>query len=202
MPKETRSKMTEDDRIRGKVAAILTLSELVINRGSADGVQIGMQFAVLNSQGIDVKDPDTGEVLGSTEIVKTVVKIVRYRRRAPVSRPDVPHDSREAGALDSFAMGALTGMTGTPDRVETLETSQATLKQELSQEDSFVKIGDPVVQAKEMSTRRPNLRWPGDCGQVEERRSRGTGHQPGGLRPGGHPARGERPLLANLVEWD
>ena len=67
--------MTDSDRIQGKVAAILTLREPIINRGSADGVQIGMRFAVLNSQGVDVKDPDTGELLGSTEIVKTVVRL-------------------------------------------------------------------------------------------------------------------------------
>src|SRR5438105_2674319 len=71
--------MTVDrsDRITGKVAGLLTKRELVINRGSGDGVEVGMRFAVLNRHGIDVRDPDTGEILGSTELVKTVVKIVR-----------------------------------------------------------------------------------------------------------------------------
>jgi hypothetical protein len=137
-----------DDRIQGKVAAILTLSELVINRGSADGVLVGMQFAVLNSQGINVRDPDTGELLGSTELVKTVVKIVRIDgEHLSVGRTFRTIPGRR-GALDAFSIAAMTGVTGTPDRVETLATSQATLKEELSPEDSYVKIGDPVIEAK------------------------------------------------------
>jgi hypothetical protein len=140
--------MPDDDRIRGKVAAILTLRELIINRGSADGVQIGMRFAVLNAHGIDVKDPDTGDLLGSTEMVKTVVKIVRIDgEHLSVGRTFRTIPGRP-GALDAFGLAAFAGMAGTPDRRETLDTAQATLKQELSQEDSYIKIGDPVVQAK------------------------------------------------------
>src|SRR5262245_12200727 len=71
--------MSEDarGRIRGKVAAILSKRELILNVGSDDGVEIGMKFVILNSQGIDVSDPDTGKVLGTVEVPKTVVKVVR-----------------------------------------------------------------------------------------------------------------------------
>ncbi len=131
-----------EDRLMGKVAGILTRRELLINRGSADGVEVGMRFAVLNSQGIDVRDPDTGEILGSTEVVKTVVKVVRI---------DGPHLSvgrtfrqtpGRAGAL-----AALANVYGTPARVETLDIQEgSTLKEELDPDDSYVKVGDPVVQ--------------------------------------------------------
>ena len=138
--------MNDKSRIRGKVAAILTLRELIINRGSADGVEVGMRFAVLNRQGIDVKDPDTGELLGSTEIVKTVIKVVRIAgEHLSVGRTFRTIPGRP-GAFD--AIGIAASFAGTPERVETLSTSEATLKQELSPEESYIKIGDPVVQTK------------------------------------------------------
>lgn len=68
---------TDDGRIRGKVAAILSARELILNVGSRDGVEIGMRFAILNSQGVNITDPDTGDTLGSVEVPKTVVKVVR-----------------------------------------------------------------------------------------------------------------------------
>jgi hypothetical protein len=148
MPKENKRMMTSDDRIQGKVAAILSLSELIINRGSLDGVESGMQFAVLNSHGINVKDPETGKVLGSAEIVKTLVKIVRIDGdHLSVGRTFRTIRGRR-GAMDTLKLATAMGLTGTPDRIETLATSEATLKQELSEEESLVKIGDPVIQAK------------------------------------------------------
>ncbi len=137
---------SNEERITGKVAGLLTRRELLINRGGADGVQIGMRFAVLNSQGINVKDPDTGESLGSAEIVKTVVKIVRIDgEHLSVGRTFRTIAGRP-GALTAGSFRSV--WAGTPDRVETLDTSGASLKEELSPEDSYIKVGDPVVQSK------------------------------------------------------
>jgi hypothetical protein len=127
-------------RIEGKVAGVLTLRELVINRGTADGVEIGMRFAVLNRQGIDIKDPDSGQSLGSVELVKTIVKIVR-----------IQGDHLAVGRTfrtikGSPGLSALAAFSGTPDRAETLAIEGSSLKAELSPEDSLVKPGDPVVQ--------------------------------------------------------
>jgi len=65
------------ERIRGKVAAILTQRELALNVGEEEGVEVGMRFAILNSKGVDVTDPDTGKVLGDVPVAKTIVKVVR-----------------------------------------------------------------------------------------------------------------------------
>lgn len=134
------------ENITGKVAGILTRRELLINRGEADGVEVGMRFAVLNRQGIDVKDPDTGEVLGSAEIIKTVVKIVRIDgEHLSVGRTfRTIHGS--PGVIASIGLGA--AWAGTPNRVETLDISGSVLKEELKAEDSYIKVGDPVVESK------------------------------------------------------
>lgn len=135
---------SRQDRVEGKVAGILTRRELVINRGVADGVEVGMRFAVLNRQGIDVRDPDSGEILGSTEVVKTVVKIVR-----------IDGDHLAVGRTFRTTPGrpglgtAILGLQGAPPSIETLAIEAGTsLKEELDPAESYVKVGDPVVETK------------------------------------------------------
>lgn len=131
------------DRIEGRVAQILTARELVINRGEADGVQVGMRFAVLNRRGADIKDPDTGESLGSVELDKVLVKVVRIAEHLAVAR------TFRTYKVGGGALWAITaGMSSTPPRevVETFNTDERRLKDELDEKESFVKIGDPIVQ--------------------------------------------------------
>jgi hypothetical protein len=131
---------TDSERIKGKVAAILSKRELILNIGSEDGVEIGMKFVILNSKGIDVTDPDSGNILGTVEVPKTVVKVVRI---------DGPHLSVARtfrtlrGTPGIFGLSAMTSISGTPDRPETLDiTPGSSLKAELSEEQSYIKRGD------------------------------------------------------------
>jgi len=55
--------------IEGKVIRVLSPTELVINLGSSSGVSETSRF-VIYSLGDEIKDPDTGELLGQLEIVK------------------------------------------------------------------------------------------------------------------------------------
>jgi hypothetical protein len=122
------------DRIRGQVAQLIDESTLVINRGSEHGVQVGMRFAVLNRKGADVVDPETGESIGSVDVEKVLVKVVRVEPKLAVGR-----------TFRTFTSGL--GIFSSTSRRETLRTDSATYRQELSEQDSIVKIGDPVVQA-------------------------------------------------------
>lgn len=130
---------TDSERIKGKVAAILSRRELILNIGSEDGVEIGMQFVILNSKGIDVTDPDSGEILGTVEVPKTVVKVVRV---------DGPHLSvartfRTLRGTPGIFGSSMASIAGTPSRPETLDiTPGSSLKAELSEEESFIKRGD------------------------------------------------------------
>jgi hypothetical protein len=128
------------ERIEGKVAQIMTAQDLVINRGSLDGVEIGQRYAILSPKGQDIKDPDTNEVLDSVELAKTFVKIVSVRPRIAVGRTfRTIKGSR--GALNMSAI-----FNGSEDRQETLRTAEHRAQQDLSAEESYVKIGDPAVQ--------------------------------------------------------
>lgn len=123
--------------IEGVVAEILTMRELVINRGSEDGVTVGMRFAILNSKGPDIKDPETGKSLGSVELEKTVVKIVRVQEHLSVGRTF--RTFKTAGIDLNWILPQ------SRTEVEGLETDGMRLKDKLGIKDSFVKIGDKAV---------------------------------------------------------
>jgi hypothetical protein len=134
--------MSEDKRIRGKVAAILSKRELVLNVGADDGVRVGTRFVILNSKGIDVRDPDSGKVLGTVEVPKTLVKVVRV---------DGPHIcvGRTFRTVAATGFAALSSFSGSAQKVETLDIeSGSSLKAELSDEDSYVKVGDTALSTE------------------------------------------------------
>lgn len=130
-------------RIEALVAQVLNAKELVINKGSADGVKVGMRFAILNRKGKGITDPTTGEELGSVELEKAVVKIVRVYDRLSVGRTF--RTTPATGLAASIAFGALLGQPSGP---ETLKTDERTYQQELDEKDSFVHRGDPAVEMK------------------------------------------------------
>ena len=72
--------------VEGKVAKILGNNEIVINRGSGQGVRRGMLFEVFAPEGEEVWDPDTGETLGTVEDVKAKAEVTEVKERLDVAR--------------------------------------------------------------------------------------------------------------------
>ena len=141
--------------IRGKVARILNSKELALNLGSKDGVKLGMFFDILDPIGEDITDPDTGEVIGSLERPKVRVKIVRIQERLSLAttyrKKKINVGGSGLGSPTRFAGSALTGLFLPPEFQtwqETLKTREKTWE-DLSEEDSYVKTGDPAVQVLE-----------------------------------------------------
>src|SRR6266496_78091 len=133
--------MNDRGKITGKVARVLSSRELVINRGSRDGVVKGMKFAVLDPKGINIKDPDTGQVVGSVAHLKARVQVVEVHERLAVA---TTYERKELPG------GALTGLSGVarlfePQRIEwqTFRTDEAAWE-EIDEAKSLVKTGDPV----------------------------------------------------------
>jgi hypothetical protein len=115
----------------------------ILNIGSEDGVEIGMRFVILNSKGIDVTDPDTGKVLGTVEVPKTIVKVVR------VDNPHLSVARTFRTVRGTPGLFAMRGFAGTPDSPETLDIqSGSSLKAELSEEDSYIKRGDIALSTQ------------------------------------------------------
>ena len=130
-------------RVEGKVAQILNARELVINRGTEHGVDVGMRFAILNTRGAGIVDPETGKDIGSIELPKVLVKVVRVQELLSVARTF--RTIKVAGG--SLYVGAFDALTRAPKIVpETLKTDESRLQDELDESESYVKISDPAVQ--------------------------------------------------------
>ena len=138
-------------RIEGKVAKILTERDLVINRGTTDGVEIGMRFKILNPNGSNIRDPDDPtKVIGTVEMTKVIVKVVSVQENLCVARTfqtiEIPGSGTLGGLASAYA-NSLAGL-GTPGgrRVETLRSTEKMASQEIDEADSYIRTGDPAVQ--------------------------------------------------------
>ena len=143
------------DPIRGKVARILNSREVALNVGTVDGVSVGMYFDVLDPKGESITDPDSGEVLGSILRPKVRVKVTLVQDRLSVAttfRSRRVNVGGSIGVLTSHSTALL------PERwvteYETLKTDEATWE-DLSEDKSIVKSGDPVLQVVDVSDERP-----------------------------------------------
>jgi hypothetical protein len=73
--------------VRAFVARIVSESELIVNRGSQDGVALDMIFEVVDNRVRDVKDPRSGENLGSIDRAKAKVVVTEVGDRIALARP-------------------------------------------------------------------------------------------------------------------
>jgi hypothetical protein len=139
------------DLIRAKVARVLNSREIAINVGKDHGVVVGMLFDVMNPKGEDIKDPDTGEVLGSLLRPKVRVKVTQVQDKLAVAST---YKKKRVNTGGNFTLGADIGAFSRAlmppkyeERYETLKTDEQTWE-DLDEEESFVKTGDPVVQVQ------------------------------------------------------
>ena len=133
--------------IHGKVARVLNTREIAINVGAEKGVTIGMSFDVMEIHDEDIKDPDTDEVLGSIERPKVRVHVTHVQERFSVATTSRNKEVNTGGAglLGPFAQSLMP-----PNWIAKHETFSKIeeSRDELDEEDSYVKTGDLVVQVK------------------------------------------------------
>ena len=141
-----------NEPILGKVARVLNTREIAINIGTAHGVDVGMSFDVMEVCE-DIRDPDTDEVLGSIERPKVRVRVTYVKERLSVATTYRSkqvyvkgYDSFRELGLGLFSRSLMPSKWVT--EYETLEKTDTT-KDELDEEDSYVKPGDPVIQVIE-----------------------------------------------------
>lgn len=132
--------MTE---IRGSVAKILNSTQIVINRGKKDGVTEGMTFEVLDKSATEIIDPETGKNIGSIDRPKIQVQVVMLEDKLAIAETFKTRRVNKGGSGSSMG---LTNLFSPPDYVDVRETFKAEEKawEDLPEEKSFVKVGDPV----------------------------------------------------------
>ena len=124
--------------IRGKVARVLNNREIVLNIGTANGVAVNMYFDVIDVDELDIRDPDTNQLLGSIERSKIRVKVIHAQEKLSVA---ACHPYVSARQWKSGGWKSSTGTLG-PFAKLLLESSEA---------DSAASVGDAVVQVIEES---------------------------------------------------
>ncbi|MCJ7510360.1 MAG: hypothetical protein MUP14_05695 [Dehalococcoidia bacterium] len=127
--------------LEGKVAAIVSVREVAINLGDKDDVEPGMIFAILADVPLRVEDPDTRELLGQIERYKVKVKVTEVLERLSICRT---YEIYETPGLFPF-LPLIPPMVATR-RVRTLRIEDSELPPPLSDEESYVKVGDRVRQ--------------------------------------------------------
>ena len=143
--------MTEP--IRGKVARVLNGQEIVINAGIVDGVTVGMDFNVMDTNGEDIRDPDTDEVLGSIERPKVKVRVIHAQEKLAVATPPPSKGTNTdilaeitTSAIPTLGPVARSLIVVTPRKPYAGSQKTAKTTHVPDNKDTDVKIGDPVVQ--------------------------------------------------------
>lgn len=126
------------------MAKLLDVRTLVINRGNTHGVKRGMVFEIVDKNGVDIKDPDNGEVIGSVNTPKVRVKVTDVEEGLCVASTfrTVKRNVGGTGPDWTSAMLAMTKQSLPPKWVTETETLQSELDLKLDPKQSRVQIGD------------------------------------------------------------
>ena len=136
-------------RVEGRVAEILNAYELVINRGHRHGVLAGMKFAVLARTPLEVRDPETDEVLDAIDREKVRVEAVEVRDRMTICKTyRITKTPAGPWYMGGIALSAAHLTRPPSEKRETLSTKDKSFPPPISEEDSFVKRNDRVVEVE------------------------------------------------------
>lgn len=146
-------------KLKGVVAQIVSDRELILNRGSADGVKSGMYFKILDPSTIDIKDPETQEVLGSISRIKIVVRAAEVAERITIAQTFRTKEVNVGGSGVNIFGGLMTPPKYV-DQVETLRRGEDQA-QPIGLKESIVAVGDPfeVASSEEADTARSVSMW-------------------------------------------
>ena len=129
--------------IEGKIASILNERDVVINKGSDDGITEGMRFKV-NDPAVKISDPDTGDELGTMRREKIRVKVMELQPRFSIAKTyetyTAPMSSVATQVADAFRSRMVTRVR----KIILEPPDQKTVTIDVT--GSTVNIGDPVVQ--------------------------------------------------------
>lgn len=126
------------EQIKGKVAQVLDSRRLVLNRGAADGVEVGSRFAVLSSKTVAVTDPDDPDrVLGTLPVARTVVKVVSVEDHMAIAQTF--RTLKSTGILPTFTLGP-------SQRDDSIYSDDMTVVEKLGTAERTVKLGDIAIE--------------------------------------------------------
>ncbi|WP_271396279.1 hypothetical protein [Neomicrococcus lactis] len=134
--------MSAEKKLSGLVAEIVSNREIILNKGSKDGVREGMYFNVLDPSSVGIKDPVTGEDLGGIKRIKITVVAVEVAERITLAQT---FRTRSVNVGGHFGGMDAIDMLRPPKFVERVETLRLDPKgpKPLGPSESVVVKGDP-----------------------------------------------------------
>lgn len=134
-------------KLEGLVAEILNARELVINLGQAQGVTLGMKFAVMAESVLEIHDPASGEVLDTIDREKVRVEASEVRQKITICRTYRVRKIAGGPYGEMLTGYSIAKMLRPPREVpETLSLRDSSMPPPLSEEESYVKVKDRVIQ--------------------------------------------------------
>ena len=128
--------------IEGKVAKILNSREVIINKGTLDGVETGMKFDVQEPE-VTVFDPDSKVLLGRLTRSKVRVEIIEVEPKFSVARTFETYREKNRDPLSSVL-----GLPRYVTRVKTIRQESGP-HFEFHEDSVHVDVGDLAIQAPE-----------------------------------------------------
>ncbi len=133
--------------LEGRVAGIINARELTINIGKDENVELGMKFKVLASEPFIIRDPESGKKIGELDREKIRVKVSEVYDNFSVCQT---YKVKNFGGIAPVISGSFIDSLYPPKMVvETLKIEDSELPPPLSEEESYVKSGDRVIQTDE-----------------------------------------------------
>lgn len=132
-------------KVTGKVAQVLDNRTLVLNVGQNKGVELGMKFLISSGTGTEIKDPDTGSVLGKVALPKVRVEVTRVDSKYSVAETYEYETINEGGAMSTVTIGKMFQQPRLIKKYKTFEIEDDQ-KKALDKEKSIVVTGDLAEQ--------------------------------------------------------
>lgn len=131
--------------IEAQVVLVFSQREVLLDKGPADGVELGMRFTIIgwttvkNSSGNEFK----------VSVPKGTVKIVRFENDGQNAVGRTFKTIKGTPRLGSLAAAIAQFDTSTPDRVETLAVEPGTsVRSTLADGDEIVREGDRAIETR------------------------------------------------------
>lgn len=134
--------------IEGKVARILNSRDLALNIGSEDGVEKDMFFHIVEEEGRDIEDPETGEFLESVHLIKVTVMVFIVKSRISIAttfRKKRVNVGGKGFAVAGSALHQLLMPEKWISKYETLKSKDREIEK-IDPQESYIEVGDYATQ--------------------------------------------------------
>lgn len=129
------------DYNRGKIIRVIGVRDVVVNRGSDDGIEVGDYIGIVDPNEEPVTDPESGADLGGLRIYKASLRISTLSRRFAVASTYKTTQTNVGGVMPDVDMGKFWSPPNFVTEMEKLELEDTSI-QPIRPEEVTISIGD------------------------------------------------------------